>query len=171
MINILGTELRTTCACNGFAADFRELYKCIGWHRLLWVNPCVGKCIKKYYYSIFKVTVLKIYLVKAQKEYHAKKETSRDPIITISSTRATFKNIITTQTTSHWYTTEVTKRTTVIEKVKKKKTTTEYIPRTTYNLYTTPAWPNIIITKKNIIISTTTSTTTTTLPPSMKYLI
>jgi len=144
MINILGTELRTTCACNGFAADFRELYKCIGWHRLLWVNPCV---------------------VKAQKEYHAKKETSRDPIITISSTRATFKNIITTQTTSHWYTTEVTKRTTVIEKIKKKKTTTEYIPRTTYNLYTTPAWPNIIITKKNIIISTTTSTTTTTLPP------
>ncbi len=43
MVNILGTELRTTCACVGSAADFRELYKCIGWHRVLWVNPCVGK--------------------------------------------------------------------------------------------------------------------------------
>ena len=52
MINILGTELRTTCACNGFAADFRELYKCIGWHRLLWVNPCVGKCTEDLEFDI-----------------------------------------------------------------------------------------------------------------------
>ena len=43
MINILGTELRTICACSDLTADFRELYKCIAWHRLLWVNPCVGK--------------------------------------------------------------------------------------------------------------------------------
>ena len=43
MIDILGTELRTNCGCEGTAADFRELYDCIGWHRILWVNPCVGK--------------------------------------------------------------------------------------------------------------------------------
>ena len=43
MIKILGTELRTNCGCEGTAADFRELYDCIGWHRSLWVNPCVGK--------------------------------------------------------------------------------------------------------------------------------
>ena len=43
MINILGTQLRTSCACEGTAADFRELYDCFGWHRHLWVNPCVGK--------------------------------------------------------------------------------------------------------------------------------
>ena len=43
MIDILGTELRTNCGCEGTAADFRELYDCIGWHRSLWVNPCVGK--------------------------------------------------------------------------------------------------------------------------------
>ena len=43
MINILGTELRTNCACDGYAADFRELYDCIGWRRILWINPCVGK--------------------------------------------------------------------------------------------------------------------------------
>ena len=43
MIDILGTELRTNCGCEGTAADFRELYDCIGWHRILWVNPCVGE--------------------------------------------------------------------------------------------------------------------------------
>ena len=43
MIEILGTELRTNCGCEGTAADFRELYDCIGWHRSLWVNLCVGK--------------------------------------------------------------------------------------------------------------------------------
>ena len=43
MIDILGTELRTNCGCEGTAADFRELYDCIGWHRSLWVNPCVGE--------------------------------------------------------------------------------------------------------------------------------
>ena len=106
-------------------------------------------------------------LVKAQKEYHAKKETSKkESSITLTSTRATFKNIISTRP-SHWYTTEVTTRATIIETATEKKTTTEYVPRTTFNLYTTPAWPNIIITKKKTFFSTTTSTTTTTLPPSM----
>jgi len=41
MLGILGTELRTKCACEGEAADFRQLYDCYGWQRLLWSNPCV----------------------------------------------------------------------------------------------------------------------------------
>ncbi len=43
LVSILGTQLRTKCACDGEAADFRQLYDCYGWRRLLWANPCVGK--------------------------------------------------------------------------------------------------------------------------------
>jgi len=46
MLGILGTELRSTCACKG--TDFAQLYDCLGWQRLLWVNPCVGQ----YYYPV-----------------------------------------------------------------------------------------------------------------------
>lgn len=41
MLGILGTPLRTSCACQG--TEVQQLYKCMGWHRLLWLNPCVGK--------------------------------------------------------------------------------------------------------------------------------
>lgn len=41
MLGILGTELRITCACKG--TDYVQLYECLGWQRLLWLNPCVGK--------------------------------------------------------------------------------------------------------------------------------
>jgi hypothetical protein len=41
MLGILGTELRSNCACKG--TDFTQLYDCLGWQRLLWVNPCVGQ--------------------------------------------------------------------------------------------------------------------------------
>lgn len=40
MLGILGTDLRTNCACKG--TDLTQIHKCLGWHRLLWVNPCVG---------------------------------------------------------------------------------------------------------------------------------
>ena len=43
MVEILGTNLRTNCACSGTAGDFRELFECIEYQRLFWVNPCVGK--------------------------------------------------------------------------------------------------------------------------------
>ncbi|CAB3367243.1 Hypothetical predicted protein [Cloeon dipterum] len=39
MLGILGTSLRSSCACKG--TDFSQLYDCLGWQRLLWVNPCV----------------------------------------------------------------------------------------------------------------------------------
>lgn len=41
ILGILGTELRSNCACRG--TDSAPLYKCLGWQRLLWVNPCVGE--------------------------------------------------------------------------------------------------------------------------------
>lgn len=41
MLGILGTELHTNCACKG--TELNQLYGCLGWQRLLWVNPCVGK--------------------------------------------------------------------------------------------------------------------------------
>lgn len=41
LIGILGTPLRTSCACQG--TDLSQLYDCLGWQRLLWLNPCVGK--------------------------------------------------------------------------------------------------------------------------------
>lgn len=41
MLGILGTKLRSNCACKG--TEFTQLYDCLGWQRLLWVNPCVGK--------------------------------------------------------------------------------------------------------------------------------
>nr|XP_023018834.1 GDNF family receptor alpha-like [Leptinotarsa decemlineata] len=43
ILGILGTDLRTTCACKG--TDMTQLYECLGWQRLLWVNPCVESCI------------------------------------------------------------------------------------------------------------------------------
>ena len=41
VLDILGTELRTTCSCRG--SDLAALYDCLEWQRLLWLNPCVGK--------------------------------------------------------------------------------------------------------------------------------
>lgn len=41
VLDMLGTELRTACACKG--TDYTQLYDCLGWQRLLWLNPCVGK--------------------------------------------------------------------------------------------------------------------------------
>ena len=45
MVEILGTNLRTNCACAGTAGDFRELFECIEYQRLFWVNPCVGELL------------------------------------------------------------------------------------------------------------------------------
>jgi len=55
MVEILGTDLRTNCACTGTAGDFRELFECIEYQRLFWVNPCV---------------------VDAQKDYHVKSDST-----------------------------------------------------------------------------------------------
>jgi GDNF/GAS1 domain len=41
LLGVMGTTLRTLCACQG--SDVQQLYKCLGWQRLLWLNPCVGE--------------------------------------------------------------------------------------------------------------------------------
>ena len=51
MIGILGTELRTNCDCTSVTADFKELYECIGWQRILWMNPCTGKAFNTNIYN------------------------------------------------------------------------------------------------------------------------
>ncbi|XP_021922539.1 uncharacterized protein LOC110831160 isoform X2 [Zootermopsis nevadensis] len=63
MLGILGTELRANCACKG--TDFTQLYDCLGWQRLLWVNPCV---------------------VESQKDYHTKRSTERLQTTAVSIT-------------------------------------------------------------------------------------
>ncbi|XP_044765670.1 uncharacterized protein LOC123321927 isoform X1 [Coccinella septempunctata] len=47
MLGILGTDLRTTCACKG--TDMTQIYECLGWQRLLWVNPCVVESQKDFH--------------------------------------------------------------------------------------------------------------------------
>ncbi|XP_068082198.1 uncharacterized protein Gfrl [Anabrus simplex] len=62
MLGILGTELRSNCACKG--TDFTQLYDCLGWQRLLWVNPCV---------------------VESQKDFHTKRSMEGLTTTTVSS--------------------------------------------------------------------------------------
>ncbi|XP_069692886.1 uncharacterized protein Gfrl isoform X1 [Periplaneta americana] len=71
MLGILGTELRSNCACKG--TDFTQLYDCLGWQRLLWVNPCV---------------------VESQKDYHTKRSAEGLQTTTTSTT--------TSSTSSTW---------------------------------------------------------------------
>lgn len=52
MVEILGTDLRTNCACSGTAGDFRELFECIEYQRLFWVNPCVVDAQKDYHLKL-----------------------------------------------------------------------------------------------------------------------
>ncbi|XP_055716353.1 uncharacterized protein LOC129810103 isoform X4 [Phlebotomus papatasi] len=77
LLGILGTSLRTTCSCQG--ADLQQIYECLGWHKLLWQNPCV---------------------VESQKDFHLKRLAELGlltiptmPSITTSTTVATFAGI------------------------------------------------------------------------------
>ncbi|XP_046425961.1 uncharacterized protein LOC124182566 isoform X2 [Neodiprion fabricii] len=60
MIGILGTELRSNCACKG--TDLAQVSDCLGWQRLLWVNPCV---------------------VESQKDFHARRKAHRQRTTTV----------------------------------------------------------------------------------------
>uniref|UniRef100_A0A336M5D9 CSON012400 protein n=1 Tax=Culicoides sonorensis TaxID=179676 RepID=A0A336M5D9_CULSO len=75
LIGILGTPLRTSCACQG--TDLSQLYDCLGWQRLLWLNPCV---------------------VDAQKEYHVQRLTEMGLLITTTTPRVTTTTSTTTTT-------------------------------------------------------------------------
>ncbi|XP_046619695.1 uncharacterized protein LOC124304935 isoform X1 [Neodiprion virginianus] len=60
MIGILGTDLRSNCACKG--TDLAQVSDCLGWQRLLWVNPCV---------------------VESQKDFHARRKAHRQRTTTV----------------------------------------------------------------------------------------
>lgn len=55
MLGILGTDLRSNCACKG--TDFTQLYDCMGWQRILWFNPCVGKYTSRLSYSLLFIWI------------------------------------------------------------------------------------------------------------------
>ncbi|XP_055908653.1 uncharacterized protein LOC129943330 isoform X2 [Eupeodes corollae] len=90
MLGILGTSLRTTCACQG--TDSQYLYQCVGWRRLLWMNPCV---------------------VEAQKDFHMKRLAELGLLITTTTTT-------TTTTTLPPPTTTTTKQVPMVLKTPKK---------------------------------------------------
>ncbi|XP_056644465.1 uncharacterized protein LOC130450215 [Diorhabda sublineata] len=83
ILGILGTDLRTTCACKG--TDMTQLYECLGWQRLLWVNPCV---------------------VESQKNFHMAKNLEQAFVPTSTTSTST----ITTTTTATTTTTKPTTR-------------------------------------------------------------
>ncbi|XP_060822776.1 uncharacterized protein LOC132910788 isoform X2 [Bombus pascuorum] len=75
MLGILGTELRSNCACKG--TELTQLYDCLGWQRLLWVNPCV---------------------VESQKDYHARRKHHHYPRTTTTTVSSTTKSPVSTTT-------------------------------------------------------------------------
>ncbi|XP_053593781.1 uncharacterized protein LOC103580761 [Microplitis demolitor] len=144
MLGILGTELRSNCACKG--TDLTQLYDCLGWQRLLWVNPCV---------------------VESQKDFHARKKhrhhSNTRPTTTLMSTdtwgtSATFLAITPLITDS-------VDEDNVIPEVTKKSTTqptmndVDIFSVSSSIILSTPS------TTSTTIVITTPSTTTTSTPP------
>ncbi|XP_076279820.1 glial cell line-derived neurotrophic family receptor-like isoform X3 [Lasioglossum baleicum] len=75
MLGILGTELRSYCACKG--TELSQLHDCLGWQRLLWVNPCV---------------------VESQKDYHARRKHHHYPRTTTTTVSSTARSPVSTTT-------------------------------------------------------------------------
>ncbi|KYN06427.1 GDNF family receptor alpha-3 [Cyphomyrmex costatus] len=129
MLGILGTELHTNCACKG--TELNQLYGCLGWQRLLWVNPCV---------------------VESQKDYHARRKhhhsrtttakttttaavasTTRSPASTVATTAVEQVEDNQIPEVTRWPTTEPTETweitTTTISTTPSTTTTTTPTPR------------------------------------------
>ncbi|XP_023247990.1 uncharacterized protein LOC106637711 [Copidosoma floridanum] len=52
MLGIIGTELRSNCVCRSAdkkGVESTSFYECLGWQRLLWVNPCVVEVQKDFH--------------------------------------------------------------------------------------------------------------------------
>jgi hypothetical protein len=70
----------------------QQLYKCLGWQRLLWLNPCVGKCVNQdLYFAYTKTLIHAAYLafsslVESQKDFHVKRLTELGLLITTTTT-------------------------------------------------------------------------------------
>ncbi|CAG0917954.1 unnamed protein product [Notodromas monacha] len=43
-IRTLGTSLSVPCNCPSTSSPVADVYNCLGWQRLLWLNPCVASC-------------------------------------------------------------------------------------------------------------------------------
>lgn len=93
MLGILGTPLRTSCACQG--TDVQQLYGCMGWHRLLWLNPCVGKWIDyiwiKFLFLMFVPPqfISSTVTVESQKDFHMKRLAELGLLLTTTTTTST----------------------------------------------------------------------------------
>ncbi|XP_032664798.1 uncharacterized protein LOC116841223 isoform X1 [Odontomachus brunneus] len=132
MLGILGTELRTNCACKG--TELTQLYDCLGWQRLLWVNPCV---------------------VESQKDYHARRKHHHPRTTTTTTTTTTTATTAVAPTTRSPASTTAT---TAVEQVEDNQ-----IPEVTRWPTTEPTetWE---ITTTTISTTPSTTTTTTTPP-------
>ncbi|KAJ8958926.1 hypothetical protein NQ318_019695 [Aromia moschata] len=143
ILGILGTDLRTTCACKG--TDMTQLYECLGWQRLLWVNPCV---------------------VESQKNFHMKKAAEQAKLTTHPPARNTFPPIRTYPTPVQYITvmtaTEASLQTRVNTLAEFVPPPQAFVPTTT----TTTSTTTTTTTKKPTTTRRTRPpTTTTTLPP------
>ncbi|KAF7268626.1 hypothetical protein GWI33_018275 [Rhynchophorus ferrugineus] len=141
ILAILGTDLRTTCACKG--TDMSQLYECLGWQRLLWVNPCV---------------------VEAQKHFHMKKAVEQSRLST-HTTRTTSTTTTTISTTS---TVHLTAAKSITETSVTVNSPTEFLPPPQAFVPTstvTKSTPTTTTTRRTTTRRTRATTTTTTAPP------
>ena len=102
LLGIMGTPLRTLCACQG--SDLQQLYECLGWQRLLWLNPCVGKLtLKGYAILTFYIYIFSLHnLVESQKDFHLKRLAEMGLLITTTTTTTTtLRPTTSTTTTTH----------------------------------------------------------------------
>ncbi|XP_012234454.1 uncharacterized protein Gfrl isoform X4 [Linepithema humile] len=134
ILGILGTEIHTNCVCKG--TEINQLYGCLGWQRLLWVNPCV---------------------VESQKDYHARRKHHHSRMTTPKTTTTTMTTTTTTMIVA--LTTRSPASTTATIAVE--KTEDNRIPEVTKWPTTEPTETWEITTTTTM--STTPSTTTT--PP------
>ncbi|XP_033341283.1 glial cell line-derived neurotrophic family receptor-like isoform X3 [Megalopta genalis] len=133
MLGILGTELRFNCACKG--TELSQLYDCLGWQRLLWVNPCV---------------------VESQKDYHARRKHHHYPRTTTTTVSSTTRSPVSTTTATVVEQVEDNQ----IPEVTRWPTTE---PTETWEITTTSTTTTTVST--TTISTTPSTTTTTTTPP------
>ncbi|XP_078047616.1 glial cell line-derived neurotrophic family receptor-like [Augochlora pura] len=133
MLGILGTELRFNCACKG--TELSQLYDCLGWQRLLWVNPCV---------------------VESQKDYHARRKHHHYPRTTTTTVSSTTRSPVSTTTATVVEQVEDNQ----IPEVTRWPTTE---PTETWEITTTSTTTTTVST--TTMSTTPSTTTTTTTPP------
>ncbi|KAL0121424.1 hypothetical protein PUN28_006737 [Cardiocondyla obscurior] len=132
ILGILGTELHTNCACKGTEIN-QQLLGCLGWQRLLWVNPCVVESQKDYHarrkhHHLSRTTTVKTTITTA-----AVASTTRSPASTTATTAVEQVEDNQIPEVTRWPTTEPTETweitTTTISTTPSTTTTTTPTPR------------------------------------------